>query len=47
MNGLWGFCPVTVVAATDCGLAGSCIDQGSCSRGCGNTANTKLTTFTW
>ncbi|KAM0461765.1 hypothetical protein ACHAO4_000950 [Trichoderma viride] len=27
MNGLWGFCPVTVIAATDCGLAGSCVDQ--------------------
>ncbi|KAL7908164.1 hypothetical protein GGI35DRAFT_55381 [Trichoderma velutinum] len=46
MNGLWGFCPVTVIAATDCGLAGSCIDHGSCSSGCGKTANTKLTTFT-
>lgn len=47
MNGLWGFCPVTVIAATDCGLAGSCVDQGSCSSGCGKTANTELTTFTW
>ncbi|PTB53200.1 hypothetical protein M431DRAFT_118835 [Trichoderma harzianum CBS 226.95] len=46
MNGLWGFCPVTVIAATDCGLAGSCVDHGSCSSGCGKTANTKLTTFT-
>lgn len=47
MNGLWGFCPVTVIAATDCGLAGSCVDHGSCSGGCGKTADTKLTTFTW
>lgn len=47
MNGLWGFCPVTVIAATDCGLAGSCVDHASCSSGCGKTANTKLTTFTW
>lgn len=47
MNGLWGFCPVTVIAATDCGLAGSCVDQGSCSSGCGQTDNTQLTTFTW
>ncbi|KAL7946420.1 hypothetical protein V8C42DRAFT_320571 [Trichoderma barbatum] len=45
-NGLWGFCPVTVIAATDCGLAGSCVDKGSCSSGCGKTANAKLTTFT-
>lgn len=47
MNGLWGFCPVTVIAATDCGLAGSCVDHASCSSGCGKTDNTKLTTFTW
>ncbi|KAF3074270.1 hypothetical protein CFAM422_003479 [Trichoderma lentiforme] len=46
MNGLWGFCPVTVIAATDCGLAGSCVDHASCSSGCGKTANTRLTTFT-
>ncbi|KAL6872048.1 hypothetical protein J3F83DRAFT_733624 [Trichoderma novae-zelandiae] len=42
MNGLWGFCPVTVVAATDCGLAGSCVDHGSCSSGCGKTANAEF-----
>ncbi|KAL6831920.1 hypothetical protein V8C40DRAFT_237447 [Trichoderma camerunense] len=46
MNGLWGFCPVTVIAATDCGLAGSCVDHASCSSGCGKTADTELTTFT-
>ncbi|KAM0254306.1 hypothetical protein ACHAQJ_006947 [Trichoderma viride] len=46
MNGLWGFCPFTVIAATDCGLAGSCVDQASCSSGCGKTANAELTTFT-
>lgn len=47
MNGLWGFCPVTVIAATDCGLAGSCVDQASCSSGCGQTGMNQLTTFTW
>ncbi|PTB41308.1 uncharacterized protein TrAFT101_010074 [Trichoderma asperellum] len=46
MNGLWGFCPVTVISATDCGFAGSCVDQGSCSSGCGNTDQTQQTTFT-
>ncbi|KAM0473429.1 hypothetical protein ACHAPX_008176 [Trichoderma viride] len=46
MNGLWGFCPVTVIAATDCGLAGSCVDQASCSSGCGQTGMKQLTTFT-
>jgi hypothetical protein len=47
MNGLWGFCPVTVIAATDCGLAGSCVDQASCSSGCGQTGMKQLTTFAW
>lgn len=46
MNGLWGFCPVTAIAATDCGLAGSCVDQASCSGGCGQTDMNQLTTFT-
>ncbi|PNP37994.1 hypothetical protein TGAMA5MH_10093 [Trichoderma gamsii] len=46
MNGLWGFCPVTVIAATDCGLAGSCVDQASCSSGCGQFDMNQLTTFT-
>lgn len=47
VNGLWGFCPVTVTTATDCGFAGSCVDQGSCSSGCGQTAMSQLTTYTW
>lgn len=46
MNGLWGFCPVTVISATDCGFAGSCVDQGSCSSGCGKPDQTQLTTYT-
>lgn len=46
LNGLWGFCPSTVIAATDCGLAGSCVDSFSCSKGCGFT-DMPLTTFTW
>lgn len=45
-NGLWGFCPTSVIAATDCGLAGSCVDSHSCSDGCGFTG-LDLTTFTW
>ncbi|GKU04326.1 hypothetical protein FLAG1_04487 [Fusarium langsethiae] len=44
-NGLWGFCPTSVLTASDCGLAGFCIDRLSCSTGCGMT-NTDLTTFT-
>ncbi|KAL1850971.1 hypothetical protein VTK73DRAFT_9589 [Phialemonium thermophilum] len=34
-NGLWGFCPTTVIAAADCGFAGSCLDEHECSDGCG------------
>ncbi|KAG8671747.1 hypothetical protein FPOAC1_005004 [Fusarium poae] len=44
-HGLWGFCPTTVLTASDCGLAGHCIDRGSCSTGCG-IADEGLTTFT-
>ncbi|KAH6695171.1 hypothetical protein F5X68DRAFT_29020 [Plectosphaerella plurivora] len=44
-NGLWGFCPTSVVAASDCGLAGSCYDTARCSTGCGMTERTDLTTF--
>ncbi|KAJ9157215.1 hypothetical protein NKR23_g363 [Pleurostoma richardsiae] len=46
LNGLWGFCPNSVIAATDCGLAGSCFDSSSCSDGCGFTNSRDLTTFT-
>ncbi|KAK4043901.1 hypothetical protein C8A01DRAFT_31999 [Parachaetomium inaequale] len=45
LNDLWGFCPNTVIAATDCGLAGSCVDSFSCSKGCGRT-DKPYTTFT-
>ncbi|KAK3305271.1 uncharacterized protein B0T15DRAFT_396679 [Chaetomium strumarium] len=45
LNDLWGFCPTTVIAATDCGLAGACVDSFDCSKGCGLT-NAPLTTFT-
>jgi hypothetical protein len=46
LHDLWGFCPSSVIAATDCGLAGSCVDSFSCSKGCGFT-DTPYTTFTW
>lgn len=46
-NALWGFCPNTVLSATDCGLAGSCFDKKDCSKGCGKTDSQDLTTFTW
>ncbi|KAK4665482.1 hypothetical protein QC763_402165 [Podospora pseudopauciseta] len=45
IHDLWGFCPTSVISATDCGLAGSCVDKHGCSVGCGST-NAALTTFT-
>lgn len=47
-NGLWGFCPTTVKIATDCGLAGVCVDSRSCTEGCGRlTDRPDITTFSW
>jgi hypothetical protein len=46
-NALWGFCPTTVIAATDCGLAGNCVDSSACKKGCGIVGNPSITTFTW
>ncbi|EWG39715.1 hypothetical protein FVEG_02444 [Fusarium verticillioides 7600] len=45
-NSLWGFCPTTVLTASDCGLAGSCVDRHDCSDGCGMIGSKGLTTFT-
>jgi hypothetical protein len=46
-NGLWGFCPTTVISASDCGLAGNCVDANACSGGCGIIGAVGITTFTW
>ncbi|KAF2258300.1 hypothetical protein CC78DRAFT_438583, partial [Lojkania enalia] len=47
-NGLWGFCPQTVSAARDCGLAGYCVDKDACTGGCGRLSDmSDITTFTW
>jgi hypothetical protein len=46
-HALFGFCPTTVIAASDCGLAAACIDSFSCSNGCGYTTDPSLTTWTW
>lgn len=47
-NGLWGFCPTTVIVATDCGLGGYCFDQSSCTSGCGVLSGiSSITTWTW
>lgn len=46
-NALWGSCPVSVISASDCGLAAACVDSYACIRGCGTPKTTSLTTFTW
>lgn len=46
-HALWGFCPTTAISASDCGLAGNCVDPHSCSNGCGITGTPGITTFTW
>jgi hypothetical protein len=38
LHGIWGFCPTTVIAATDCGLGGFCFDAGPCRTGCGRAS---------
>jgi hypothetical protein len=46
-NGIWGFCPTSVIAATDCGLAGACVDSHACTDGCGIIGETTITTASW
>lgn len=46
-NALWGFCPTTVISASDCGLAGACVDSKNCKTGCGISGVSSITTFTW
>jgi hypothetical protein len=47
-NGIWGFCPTTVINAWDCGLAGFCVDKEDCTDGCGPLKDrVDITTFTW
>ncbi|KAB5559625.1 hypothetical protein GE09DRAFT_1202836 [Coniochaeta sp. 2T2.1] len=45
-HGIWGFCPTTVIAATDCGLGGYCFDANTCISGCGSLRNNPVIT-TW
>ncbi len=46
-NGIWGFCPTSVINARDCGLAGACVDSNNCKSGCGNTDGTDIQTHFW
>ena len=45
-NGAWGFCDSN--NAGQCDMAGTCVDDYSCSSGCGfANGNTVLKTWTW
>lgn len=46
-NAIWGFCPTTVSAVSDCGLVGGCVDAYACDTGCGISGDPSVTTFTW
>ena len=46
-NAIWGFCPTTILAVSDCGLVGGCVDLHACSGGCGIADDPSVTTFTW
>ncbi|ATZ46066.1 hypothetical protein BCIN_01g07390 [Botrytis cinerea B05.10] len=42
VNNLWGFCPNTIAEATNCDFVGYCVDDGTCSTGCGRSSLTQL-----
>jgi hypothetical protein len=45
-NGLWGFCPTSVMSASDCGMAGLCVDRHFCTDGRDRFSNRAyITTF--
>ena len=46
-NAIWGFCPTTIVAVSNCGLVGGCVDAHACNTGCGISGDPSITTFTW
>jgi hypothetical protein len=47
-NGIWGFCPRTVIDAWDCGIPGYCVDQHGCTDGCGPLKDrSDIATYTW
>ena len=46
-NAIWGFCPTTILAVSNCGLVGGCVDAHACDSGCGISGDPTVTTFTW
>jgi hypothetical protein len=45
LNNLFDFCPTTVIAATDCSLAGACEGAFSYTAGCGILGDPDISTF--
>ncbi|KAF7938242.1 hypothetical protein EAE99_001914 [Botrytis elliptica] len=42
IDNLWGFCPNTIAEATNCDFVGYCVDDGTCSDGCGRSSLTQI-----
>lgn len=42
VDNLWGFCLNTIAEATNCDFVGYCIDDGTCSTGCGRSSLTQI-----
>ncbi|KAF5878217.1 uncharacterized protein Bfra_000383 [Botrytis fragariae] len=42
IDNLWGFCPNTIAEATNCDFVGYCVDDGTCSTGCGRSSLTQI-----
>ncbi|KAF7958920.1 hypothetical protein EAE96_002446 [Botrytis aclada] len=42
IDNLWGFCLNTVAEATNCDFVGYCVDDGTCSTGCGRSSLTQI-----
>ena len=46
-NAIWGFCPTIVLAISDCGLVGGCVDAHACNSECGISGDPTVTTLMW
>lgn len=46
-NAIWGFCSTAILAVSDCGLVGGCVDAHACDGGCGISGDPNATTVGW
>lgn len=46
-NAIWGFCSTAILAVSDCGFVGGCVDTHACDSGCGISGDPGVTTSTW